>query len=645
MLSVLSLSAVSLAIVPLGSSSASAAAEDSLDSVIGVMSQPFNVLSPSTGRFALKISTRAASTRQARLEFLLHRRVSGRGPFRAIADGNVATRVIDSVSLTLSRVPRDNSGLFSPSIALRTTGSTPSSLTLPFVGVYPLTVRVMNANGAVLASTMTFLNRRDPESVGAPVQISTLMRIAGPPSLTTDGLVEISDATRDMVRSSIDLLATSAGNITVSIEPELVAALASAVEPRDEQLFKELREQLQRRAITSATFAPVDPSLMAARGLGSEFVEQLKLGEQVLDRFLPGVPIRRTTWLALDKVDDRGIALLERAGINSVILAPGAEVDLPSSKPIGIVSAFRATGRNPMPVIGADPLLSATSSIAQSFPEQAAHRLAAEAVVMRDDLITDGFDTTRVRLLMSTTTGIIPTTSALRAATRILAVTPGFSPTDMTSPNTVGDSDPSISPAPPVDPPRDTVTAALKAARGSLRAVSSMLDADDPQRDTWNFLLGVGASTATPNAVDYLDAVRSSLQSTLNAVSITTPGTINLSSRNGSIRFQVRNNNSQQLTVRIRVSSAKLAIDKPTMVVTLVPGGTTEVAVPAATRTNGRFPITVRVSTPEGNLNVVPLLTITAKVSALAGFGQLVSITLLLVLLAWWWSHRRSARS
>ena len=66
--------------------------------------------------------------------------------------------------------------------------------------------------------------------------------------------------------------------------------------------------------------------------------------------------------------------------------------------------------------------------------------------------------------------------------------------------------------------------------------------------------------------------------------------------------------------------------------------------VPAVARTNGSFPVIVRLITPEGALDVAPTVTITARVTAVAGLGQLISISLLLVLLAWWWSHRRKAR-
>jgi hypothetical protein len=50
------------------------------------------------------------------------------------------------------------------------------------------------------------------------------------------------------------------------------------------------------------------------------------------------------------------------------------------------------------------------------------------------------------------------------------------------------------------------------------------------------------------------------------------------------------------------------------------------------------------VSTPEGNQSVVDPITISANVNAIAGYGQLISVSLLLVLFAWWWSNRRSAR-
>jgi hypothetical protein len=171
-----------------------------------------------------------------------------------------------------------------------------------------------------------------------------------------------------------------------------------------------------------------------------------------------------------------------------------------------------------------------------------------------------------------------------------------------------------------------------------------MLVDEDLRRNIWPAMLGIGTSTAVENPAEYVSSLRKTLRATRAAVTVTTPTTLTLSSRSGSIRLQIRNDSTDDLIVRVRLSSAKLTLTDPSRIITLTAGGTTEVSVPAVTRTSGAFPISVWVATPVGNAEVVPLITITAKVTAIAGFGQLISISLLLVLLAWWWSNRRSAR-
>jgi hypothetical protein len=92
------------------------------------------------------------------------------------------------------------------------------------------------------------------------------------------------------------------------------------------------------------------------------------------------------------------------------------------------------------------------------------------------------------------------------------------------------------------------------------------------------------------------------------------------------------------------MASAKLTLSEPVRIVVLTKGGTTELNVSATTRAGGEIPISIWVSTPEGNLSVVDPITISANVNAIAAYGQLVSALLLLVLFVWWWSNRRSAR-
>lgn len=607
---------------------------------MGIVRQPFTVSSSTTGRFVIRVPD--AVVRDARLEFQLHRRVSGRGPFRAIASGEVRSAVIDSVSYRLSGLARGDSGLVTAEVPIRTSGDTATSITMRFAGVYPMTVRLTDAAGAELARSMTFLNKRSPDDVGPDVQATVLARLSADPSLRTDGLVEMQETTRATVRRFINFLASAPAGVTVSVQPEIVSSLAASIEPIDVQLFTDLRSQLRRRTITAAAFAETDPSVMAARGLGDEFIAQVRFGERTLDRHLQGVPIRRGTWVALHRLDPRGVALLRDAGISTVLLSGAAQVDLPSTQPIDTVAAVSPGRGADMPVIAVDRLLAQHMSTVNPYAEQAAHRVVAEALVARDEMLAQGADPSRVRLVLGSTDGLLHDETSLLVVARLLDATPGFAPVDMSMGQSIVAGDPTMSLPGRLARPNDGLTNPIRSLRTRLDAVLSMVADGEPQRDTWRAMLGLAtASTGSPK--DYADALRASLQSTLGAVSVTTPESINLSSRTGTIRFQVRNNSPQQLVVRVRLTSGKLEVDRRTVKVGLAPGTTTEVKFAATTRTNGRFPVVVRILTPDGNLDVVPSVTFTARVSALAGLGQLVSITLLLMLLAWWWSHRRRA--
>jgi uncharacterized protein (DUF58 family) len=172
-----------------------------------------------------------------------------------------------------------------------------------------------------------------------------------------------------------------------------------------------------------------------------------------------------------------------------------------------------------------------------------------------------------------------------------------------------------------------------------------MFSPDDVSADSLSYLLGLAGSTITSRPNEFSNGLAAELSKLRAAVSVTTPREVTLSGRKSTIRLQVRNDSKVNLTVVVRLSSFKLYLEEPVRVLTLPAGSTTEVKIPATTRTNGRFPIGIKVSTPKGGVDVVPYQTITAKVNAIAGLGQLISITLLLVLIAWWWSHSRKSRA
>jgi hypothetical protein len=184
----------------------------------------------------------------------------------------------------------------------------------------------------------------------------------------------------------------------------------------------------------------------------------------------------------------------------------------------------------------------------------------------------------------------------------------------------------------------------IQQARRELDAIQSMLPADDPRRARWLESLAISSSPGVSNTAEFIDGLRSDLRRLTASVSLVTPSDITLSSRTGTVRLQLRNDDDVPVFVRIAVSSPKMQFPQDPDVIELLPGGTTEVQVPVKARTNGRFPVTVRVVTPIGRVQVTSPAVITARVSEVAGLGQLVSISLLLVLLAWWWNSWRRGR-
>ena len=386
--------------------------------------------------------------------------------------------------------------------------------------------------------------------------------------------------------------------------------------------------------------------MFAAAKLDDEFIEQLRLGESTLNRYLPDVTIQLSTWIADTPITTAGTQLLRKAGIASLLLMPNAQRNTSSAGSRSLMTRPEGRPADYMSILKVEPdialILSGTT--AQNSAALAAYRAAAEAAMLADDLRASGQSSDALRIVVSSQTGAIATNNALALASRALVGANGLSVTDMSTPYLVTFPTPvtSFAATAPLNA-QDRAEQILRVRR-DLDATASMIAEADVRRDLWAHLLSIGESSRVGPAQQYLTGLSNLLATTREAVTINTPETITLSGRNSIIRLQVRNNSTTALTIRLRLASAKLDLQTPDRLVSLNPESTTEIEVPAEALSNGRFPITMTVTTPEGNLDVVPRTTITARVNALAGYGQLVSISLLLVLAAWWWSHWRKGR-
>lgn len=610
-----------------------------------IVSQPFNVFTTVNARFVLSANLDTFIVEDDRLEFLLHRRVASRDSFRSIAEGDVIPAVIDSVSFRMSRISRDNVGNLIAVVPIITSDRQGASLSIPFDGVYPLTIRIVDPEtGDVVTSAMTFLNRRDTKLETPVVPFSMIVSVTGPASLLIDGTYVITDSARDSVTRLVAFLTTFRSPVTISIQPEIIASFANSVDPADVEIFLRLREALQGRTIINNTFAPSNPSLFAAMSLTSEFVSQLKFGEKILNRLLPGVTIQRQTWIASDNVDAPAMSVLKTAGITSVILMPSAQTLVTSERSLSLLGRATKTGNEMISVISP---LNGVTQIKHAQPEgseRLTYKIAAELLVERDDLLSQESAPTDIKMGVVAPFNNPSESGAVVSATRLLAQSSGFSMNDFGGTVVVNPITPAVAFAKNKTSFDTSRTSSIRATRRDLDATLSMLGPDDIRRETWPSLFSLGTSTITDSPGAYITSLRTTMRATQDAVTVTTPKSVTLSSRTGAIRIQVRNDSDQDLTVRVRFSSPKLTLTDPIRIVVLTKGGTTELNVSATTRASGEIPISIWVSTPEVNQSVVDPITISANVNAIAAYGQFVSVILLLLLLAWWWSNRRSAR-
>jgi hypothetical protein len=276
--------------------------------------------------------------------------------------------------------------------------------------------------------------------------------------------------------------------------------------------------------------------------------------------------------------------------------------------------------------------------------QRLAYKIAAELLVERDDLLAQENAPTEIKMGVVAPFNDVAESGAAVTATRVLSQSSGFSMNDFGGTFVVNPITPAVAFAPNSTSFDTSRTASISATRRDLDATLSMLGPDDVRREIWPSLFSLGTSNSTAFPGAYITSLRTTMRATREAVTVTTPKSVTLSSRTGAIRIQVRNDSDQDLTVRVRLTSAKLTLTDPSRIVVLTKGGTTELNVTATTRASGEIPISIWVSTPEGSLSVVDPITISANVNAIAAYGQFVSLILLLLLFAWWWSNRRSAR-
>jgi hypothetical protein len=534
---------------------------------------------------------------------------------------------------------------------------TKNALQMSATGLYPISIGLQE-DKSVTSQIVTFVERL-PQDVTSPLpsenfEIALVGTLDAPVNLQPDATTQISQSTLSAITEAVSALeANPKTPISLAIRPELVDALGNSTDD-DTSLLTRLQnaESLQ---LLPTTYVDVQPDELLAQRGSDVFTIQLRLGEDVLAAGLPSMSIDRDSWLQTSTLSSGGALLLRNLGLRTAVLlsdsqkttANGVLVFADSTRLIEL----KLSNSDRMTAALADTNLSAAltrgSDEPTGGPYLVAQQILAELKVLRSEIIDRDETMSGRGVILSTESGALPSTALINALIDSVASQPDMrfvSLEELLSTMTVSIVD-GLPVAFELQAPADSYPSesASRNFADRVKGFSAMLPEGDERGNQWQRVVNVlPARGLTPvQTQSYIDAVDAQLAAL--GASIVTPGstTFTLGGRNSSIRLSLRNDNDTDLLVRVRLSSSKLSLSTDEQVVTLPAGTSTLVEIPVTAKSNGRFPVTLQLLTPTGDIPIGAPAKFSARVNALAGLGQLFTGIALLLLLSWWIHHLR----
>lgn len=534
-------------------------------------------------------------------------------------------------------------------------------------GIYPLRIQLFlvdDGNEDLIATAGTVIQRVagavDADAdVAPPIDLAVVTVTPGPPPDADEALLE---RARTQLDTAIELASSIDAPVTLEVPPTLIADEASTPSGAER-----LADALADDELVALPIVPLDVSSAVAAGQADSYTRLLGAGEDLLTAAVPTTPSRRDIWLTTDPISAGGAQLLRDLGTRFIVIPADLytetiDDDLPPTD-LFVEAALPDGGTLPFLVVG---------PLAEEFTQQAADRILARstsaewAVGTLGELLVEQADAdaatdsafgqptspTRRSQVLTTPDLESPDARLIEALEELAATTPAvrFSPASalvgLTDVVLDSDDTPVTIQLPDVGwPSLEARVELISLTRLELASAASMLPDDDPRITAWSATLDTLISTGYTDAE--VQAITTELiadaDSLTNAVELPQPFTFTLTGRRGTIEVRLVNTRDEPLDVVVSLDSEKVTFPEGDQRVTLRPLGETSLFVPVEAESNGTSPISLVVSTPAGQPLEDPV-TLTARVSALTGLGQVLTGGLIAVLLTWWFTHWRSRR-
>ncbi len=621
----------------------------------GLVAQTFNVASTGSVAFTLQLPASVAlGEDNFTLVVTAFRPIGTRAEVAGAIAGELP-RAADSVRLDPTQVARRPDNQLQAVVPVETTRRTAPALQLAQPGLYPVLVELQVGKDSI-AEVLTFVHRlpAEDEEPEQPMPIGMAVTTDTPVRMTDDAHVIIDAATKRELANLADLLESSAIPISVRVPPSLLTELPDSGDD-GAALAERLGTAMQHNDLLSSPILPLDPSAAAADDQQALYTQWLRDGEDALARSV-AAPAQRTIVLVDTPLSRGGGVLLRDLGARLLVIPTRLYDQFPNTLG-GYTDTTQLVQIAVAPGVTLDAAIvdrdaSRALSRITTTPQLSAIYQVTDLLAARQQIVDQGGDPRRHSVTLATPDLTMPSPSGFEEFTKLLASTEALRPTTLDDISVRTDELLNGEGPVVVDLPEEvdgSIAARTEVSnRLGLQAAStsSMLPPDDPRIAEWTRLLGVMPSSAVTDA--QVTGIAADLQrqykAVLDSVEVPTGFSFNLTGRSGTVPVTLRNNSDIPLTVKVRMSSSKLLFPDGDQTVELPPFAFQEVRIPIEARTNGRFPVTLDVITPLGDVRITPPVPLTASITALSGIGNLVTGVALLVLLTWWARHFRRSR-
>lgn len=501
-------------------------------------------------------------------------------------------------------------------------------------GVYPVVVRILDATGESVGSTVLLLTRvpGEDESGGeAEVLVAPLIGLTAAPTIGADGnersdplLVERATALADGLALAAEL------PVTLVPRPETVEALARSDDGR--RALERIERLPGQRQVIDGPYVDVPTAAWVDRDMGDELTRQRERGTSVLNEHMGRAD--SSVWDGRSGVTPATLAALWPVGVRTTVLAPETldgvdtttgpvSVDAGGGRSVDAVVVDRglttAVGWRDDPVLDAATVAAELALIAAAADEDAT---AAVVLAPPDDWPTDP--------------------AAVSALARVLAdpVAPAAAVTvDGLLERTP--EGPTAALAPLVLPDLGDHPDDLAEARRRLGSLASLTGGSDPEVGALDQrLLLSGDRHHTPADRDaYVESVADTTDRRFDQVRAPDRQTVTLTSSDGEVPLTLTNELDVPVQVVIELETdTRVEVAEPTVEATLPAESTTPLSIPVHTRAPGDTAIDVTVRTPDGAV-LLGEVRYTIRSTAVPGVGLALSIGAALFLVAWWLRH------